>query len=151
WIEPLIDEQRRVGDPLRRLDRRRGPPEFEQRELTQPLLQLFAQIGWLRPYIRDFSAIDWIHRPRRDGVIAARIHRVPPADVGAGEVRIKLLGGFPDPRALPELVRLPPELDLAFVAEIPAVSDDPVLARPSAREIGRLHRTRNRRNHWLDR
>ena len=49
------------------------------------------------------------------------------------------------------MIGLLPKLDLALIAEIPAITDDPMLIRPKTREIGRLHGTSHGGNDALDR
>ncbi len=138
-VELTIDVNCRLGDPVRRADVGRRSPEVEQRELSELALQFVAQARWVGPDVGKFAAVGGVHRPRGDGVIRRRVHRVPPEAVGAGEAGMRGLGDVPEFRALHEPVALPPELHLALVAEVPAVGDRAVLGRPGAGEVGRLY------------
>ena len=104
----------------------------------------------MRPAVGDFASVRRVHRPRRHRVVRRRVHVVPPADVGAGEARIDLPGDLPEFGPLDQMVGLPPELDLALVAKVPAVADDAVLAGPGAGEISGLHRRCHSGQHVTD-
>jgi hypothetical protein len=57
---------------------RRGAPEFEQRENTELSLQRVAQVGWLAVHVGQLAAVGRVHRARRQRVVGARVHIVPP-------------------------------------------------------------------------
>ena len=140
-VELRVDLLGRVGDPLRRLDRRRRPPEPEQRELAQLGLQPVAQVTGLRVAVGDLAPVGRVHRPRRHRHVRRRVHREPPAEVRAGDVRRRL----PHLRRLHEPVRLLPQAHLHRVAEQPAVADGAVPAGRQAGQIGALHGRRHGR------
>src|SRR5882672_12572052 len=145
-IKFLIDTNCCVGDPLRGPDRCHRPPKLKEWELAQFLLQLVAKFGRIRIDIRNLSPIGWIHGPRGDRPVCAGVHVVPPEQIGAGELWVLLLRAIPDLGPSYEPVGLLPELDLALIAEVPAVADDTVLRRPGSGQISRLNRRRHRRN-----
>ena len=141
-----LDELGRLGDPARRLDRRRGPPELKQRELAEPRLQDVAQVARLRVAVGDLAAVGRIHRPRRDRDLRRRVHRKPPREVRGTDPR----HGFPHLRRLHEPVGLLPQPHLHRVAKQPAVADRAVVARKPSREVGALHGRGHRRRHAAD-
>ena len=133
-----VDDHRGVGDPTRRRDGGGRAPELKKWKRTEPFGEQIPQARRLGPAVGELSPVGGILRARRDGEITARIHREPPAEIRAGETRIKFAERFPERRREHELVALMPEADLGCVAKVPAVADDPVLAWRFARQIGRL-------------
>ena len=138
-VVALIHFDRRIGDPLCRLDRRCRSPEIEQWELPELLLQFRPEARRVGPDVWQLQTACRVHRPWGDGVIGGRIHRVPPADVGAGECGIPRPGDVPELRLPNQRVGLFPEFDFAFVAKVPPVADDAVIGRPCAGEVGGLN------------
>ena len=132
-VELDVDDLRGLGDPLRRVDRRRRPPELEQRELAELGLQAVAQVAGLRVAVGDLAAVGGIHRPRRHGHVGRRVHREPPAQVRAAHV-----GRLPHLRRLHEPVRLLPQPHLHRVPEQPAVADRAVPARRQPGQVRAL-------------
>ena len=146
----LLDVLRRVGDPAAGADGGVRPPELEQRERPETLLEHPPQIERPRVHVRQLAPVRRVHRPRRDGHVDGRVHVVPPEQVGARERRVDRARRLPYLRTLDEVVRLPPELHLALVAEVPPVPYDPVLGRPRARQVRRLHGARDGGQHGPD-
>ena len=87
----------------RRDDVRRRPPEAEQRELAEraAAARRAARPGavWMSGSLRPSAGI---HRPRRDRDVRARVHVVPPEQLGAGE------GGIAPLRRVPQLFAAAP-------------------------------------------
>src|SRR5262252_8288997 len=79
------------------------------------------------------------------GYMGRGVHVVPPEQLRAAKRGVTLLGCVPDLLARHEVIRLAPQPHLAEIAEVPAVADDPVLARQAAGDERRLDGTRDRR------
>src|SRR5204863_8193390 len=85
-------------------------------------------------------AIGRIERARRDRIIDAGMHVVPPKKFGAGELRIVLPKFLPDFPALDQMIGLFPKLNFLQFPTIPAIADDAMLERQSAGQIWGLGR-----------
>ena len=143
---------RRVASTIqrRRLDGCRRAPVPEQRELAERLGQLVAQPGRAGVAVGALAPVGVVDRPGGDDRVDVHAHRVPPADVGDLGVRVGPAQRVPDLLAGDEAVGLPPEHDLAEVAEEPAVADGAVLGRQPPGEEGRLHRAGHRGQHGAE-
>ena len=139
-IVGAIDLNGGVGDPLGGFDAGGRSPEIEEWELAELLLELGAKVRGMGPDVGELQAAGGVHGARGNGVIGGGIHRVPPADIGAGERWILRFGDVPDFGLLDEGIRLLPEFDFRFIAEVPAVGDDAVIGGPLAGEVGGLNR-----------
>ena len=151
WRTAAADMQGGFRDPARRCDRRRRPPEIEQRKRPEPCGQLIAQFERLAVAVRQLAPVGTVDRPRRDADVMGRRHVVPPEQIGGGERGIAPPARLPDLFAGDETVRLPPQPHLHEVAEQPAVGDDTVLARQRAGHEGGLYRASDRRRHGRER
>ena len=138
------DSSRRSFSAARAIQRedemlRRRSPVGEERELAQRAGQPVVQLGRVRVAVGRLAPVGVVDRPRRDGEVGRRPHRVPPADVRGAEAGPRPPRGLPQLLALHEPVVLAPEEDLAEVAEVPAVADDPVIGRLQPGQQRRLH------------
>ena len=135
---------RGARDPLAGGDVGGRPPELEQREWSEPGVELVVQIGRLGIVIRDLAAVRRIHRPRRRAPVGRGVHVVPPEHLGAGEVRVAPLAGLPDLLAGDQAVRLAPQPYFGEIAEIPAVRHRAMPARRQPGHERGLHRAGDR-------
>ena len=137
--------QRRLANPARGNNVSRRPPEAKQWKLAEFSLQFVAQSGRVGMDIGQLAPIGRIHRSRRDRKIGARVHVVPPEQLGTGERRIARTSGVPEFLSTDQTIRLAPEPDFGQIAEVPAVADDAVIARQQAGHKRGLHRRGHRR------
>ena len=151
-VEVLRVEQqpRRGGDPARRRDARRRPPVREERELAERTGQAVVQLGRVGVAVGRLAPVGVVDRPRGDREVGRRAHRVPPADVRGPEAGPRAPRRLPQLLALHEPVVLAPEEDLAEVAEVPAVADDPVVGRLEPGQQRRLDGARDRGQRRVD-
>src|SRR5207302_3740951 len=119
---PAEDEPRGVGDPARRGEAGAGTPEVEEREWTQRTLELVLQVVGLRVDAGNLAAVGGIRGARSDGPVRARVHVVPPEQLGAGEAGETAARRLPHFLAGDETVGLSPEPDLREIPEVPAVA-----------------------------
>ena len=138
-------------DPVGRLDARGRPPVLEQGKLAEASLKRVAQCGRLREAVGNLAAVGLVDGAWREHRVGRRMHRVPPARVRTGEGWIDAPRRLPDLFASHKAVRLLPELHLAERPIVPAVADDPVIARSEAREHGRLRGAGHRRKRGTQR
>src|SRR5207247_8610448 len=82
--------------------------------------------------------------PRAHSELPLGVHVVPPEEARAAERGIAPARRVPQLLSLDESSRLPPEPHFVELAEIPAVADDPVIARELARHHRRLCRAGHR-------
>ena len=150
-VPRVVEVQRAVGDPARRRDVGARTPVVEQREDAELRVQLVAQRHRLRVDVGDLAPVGGIHRARRDGVVRAAVHVVPPEELRAGEARVGAARRVPDLLAGDEVVRLLPEPHLRRVAEEPAVGHRAVIAREQPGGERRVHRAGHRGEHGAQR
>src|SRR5207249_3856731 len=116
-------------------DRGERPPELEEREAAQLLVEPRSQLGWASVAVGDLPSVREVSRPRRDRPVGAAAHVEPPEELGAREGRVARPPRLPHVLARYKAVRLLPEQDLGEVAVEPAVGDDPVAARREAGHV----------------
>ena len=136
-IRLLDDLARGRGDPCRRADVGRRPPEVEQRKPAEGALQVGLQRGRVGVEARDLATVGRIDGPGRRGDVHRGVHVEPPEHLGHREaVAESRAADVPEfvGLAADEAIALPPEHHLGEIAVIPAVGHDPVVARRPAGE-----------------
>ena len=134
-----LDSDRRIRNPSSAGDVRTRAPELKERERSERPRESIAKVGRVGEAVRDLSAIGSVDRSRGHHVVAGGVHRIPPADVGAGHRRVSSSGGLPEFFSLDQRVGLLPELNFAEISIKPAVSHDAVFGRRHAGEHAGLH------------
>ena len=147
----VVDVLRAVGDPARRRDVGARAPVVEQGKDPELRIELVAQRHRLRVHVRDLAPVGGIHRARRDGVVRAAVHVVPPEQLRAGEGWVGAARLVPDLVTGDEMVRLLPEPHLRGVAKQPPVGDGAVVARQQPGRERRVHRAGDGGEHGAER
>ena len=115
-----------------------GPQKWKRGNGAERLGEFVVQVGRPGVAVGFLAAVGVVDGAGGHGPVGVRAHRVPPADVGDGVAGVRAAGGVPQLVAADQRVVLPPEQDLAQLAEVPAVADDAVLGGGRPGEEGRL-------------
>ncbi len=158
-VGQVDQRQRRVvtcdprGSPRRRSSRVAsidvaGPQNLNSGNWPSSRCSCVAQLRRVRPDVRQLAPVGGVHRPRRDGVVRRRVHRVPPEQVRAGERRVELLARRPRPSAAAR-ARLDCRQNFTSHSsrKYQPLPTMPCSLGQLAGEVGRLHRRRDGGEH----